>query len=240
MTSSRKAVLFVLLLFTAVTLACSTASIPGLGQGPDPTSTPIGDYLTLEVPAYTASLSAGETLDGSGIQYIGKAPDGGYRLVIAGQEVIKRVGDSLIWSGVVGPGVFATYNLRVTTSLLGELPVAGKVTLNVLYPEPLALTAVPQLPDARHFGNIVINNAVPKGQPVPGTTLTYTGLVQQGGVDLAQISSSDQQNFLAIGDSLVWSGKIRDNVYIRYNLRIIKINENSVQVGGLADLWIEN
>lgn len=239
MTSSRKILAFILVLLTAVTLACSTSSIPGLGRGPAATVTPIGDYLTLEIPAFTGSLAPGESVGGARLEYLGKSPDGGYRVTIDGQEVVKRSGDSLIWSGVIGPGVLATMNLRVTTSLLGELPVAGSVKLNILFPEVLELTAVPQLPAARHFSNIVINYSVPAGQTIPGTTLVYDGLTQQAGIDVAQISNSDRQTYHAVGDSLVWAGKLRDNVYLRYNLRIISFNENSVQVGGLAEIWIE-
>ncbi len=239
MATSRKTLAFVLVLLTAVALACSTASIPGLGQGPAATATPVGDYLTLEIPAFTGSLVPGELVGGAQLEYLGKSPDGSYRVTIDGQEVVKRAGDSLIWSGVIGPGVLATLNLRVTTSLLGELPVAGSVTLYILYPEVLELTAVPQLPDARHFSNIVINYSVPAGQKIPGTTLVYDGLTQQAGIDLAQISNSGRQTYYAAGDSLVWAGKLRDNVYVRYNLRIISFNENSIQIGGLADIWIE-
>ncbi|HID52451.1 MAG TPA: hypothetical protein EYP41_10475 [Anaerolineae bacterium] len=239
MTSSRKTLTFVLALLTAVTLACSTASIPGLDQGPPATATPVGDYLTLEIPAFTASLAAGELVGGARLEYLGKSPDGGYRVAIDGQEVVKRSGDSLIWSGVIGPGVLATLNLRVTTSLLGELPVAGSVKLHILYPEALELTAVPQLPNALYFSNIVINYSVPAGQTIPGTTLVYAGLTQQAGIDVAQISNGSRQTYHAVGDSLVWAGKLRDNVYARYNLRIISFDEATVQVGGLAEIWIE-
>ncbi len=239
MYSSRKTLAFVLVLFTAVTLACSTASIPGLNRGPAATATPVGDYLTLEIPAFTSSLSPGESVGGARLEYLGKSPDGGYRILIDGQEVVKRSGDSLIWSGVVGPGVLAALNLRVTTSLLGELSVAGSVKLHILYPEALALTAVPQLPNARHFNNIVVNYSVPAGQTIPGATLVYAGLTQQAGIDLAQINAGDRQTYHAVGDSLVWAGKLRDNVYVRYNLRIVSFNEDSLQVGGLAEIWIE-
>ncbi len=233
-----------LLLFTAVTTACSGVdlsgvNVPGLGLGASPTVTPVGDYLTLEIPAYTASLAPGERVAGAQMQYLGKSPDGGYRVIIDGQELVKQTGDSLIWSGVIGPGALATLNLRVTTSVLGELPVAGSVKLHILYPEVLELAAIPTLPDARYFNNIVINYTVPAGQPIPGTTLVYEGVTQQAGIDLAQMNNGSRQTWHAVGDSLVWAGKLRDNVYARYNLRIISFNENSLQVGGLAEIWIE-
>jgi hypothetical protein len=241
MFKSTKAIFVLLLMFTAVTLACGLPSIPGTGNQPAATVTPIGDMLIFNKvgPTYVANLSPGEQIPGTQMEYIGKTADGGYEVSINGTSSVKRTGDSFIWSGIIAPGTHGQFNLRISTDVLGELPVAGSAAITVLNPEPFPLVAIPEDSSGFSFTNILTNYTVPAGSIIPGTTLTYQGVTQQGGVDVAQINDANgAASYYAQGDSVVWTGKLRENVFVRYNLRIISYNAESLLLGGTAELFI--
>lgn len=241
MFKSTKATFVLLLMFTAVSLACGLPSIPGTGNQPAATTTPIGDMLIFNKvgPTYVANLSPGEKIPGTQMEYIGKTADGGYEVSINGTRSVKRSGDSFIWSGILAPGTHGQFNLRISTDVLGELPVAGSAVITVLNPQPFPLVAIPEDSSGISFTNILINYTIPAGSVIPGTTLTYQGVAQQGGVDVAQISDANGvTSYYAQGDSVVWTGKLRENVFIRYNLRIISYNAEDLLLGGTAELFV--
>lgn len=240
--------LFLIILLGLPALACKipelpdTPRIPGLVR-PTPVGspTPVGDSISYLSPAFATRLRPGESVTGTQLTYIGPA-ENGYEVSIGGQRAIKRSGDSFYWSGVIAPGVFANYNLRLTAGLLGGLPVGGPVEVIVLFPEPQPLPLADN-PEARlHLGNIVIDYRVPVNMNVPGTTLVYQGLETQGignqGATLARIGGLSGYPNLARGDSLIWSGMLRSNVAVRYNLRAISFDEGTLHLVGTADLWI--
>ncbi len=234
----RSIVTFILLLMLPA-LACS---VPGLEPaGPAPTPTPLGDTITFSNPAYAHSLAPGVFVPGTRLQYVQRDGDG-YQVRIDGQQVVKRAGDSFIWSGVLAPGVFGNYNLRLTTLVLGNLPVAGAVEVTIFYPNPVQLETLPDRSAALTFNNMVINYLVPAGRQIPGTTLTYAGIVEQnvGGqtTKQAQLTGLTGYPYLATGDSLQWRGRLLDNVYVLYNLRALSINEDGLRLVGTADLWV--
>ena len=230
-------------MFTAVSLACG--SLPGFT--PDPTATPapveMGDMLIFNkiTPTFTANLSPGEKIAGAQMEYIGRSEDGGYEVSINGAKSVKREGDSFIWSGIIAPGVHGIFDLRISTDILGNLPVVGGAKITVLNPDPFPLEAIPQDPDGLNFTNILLlDSNILVGSQILGTTLTYNGETEQGGVTVAEIGNSTEYPYYRVGDSLVWKGKIRSNVFVQYNLRIIDFNAESIILGGTADLYIEN
>ncbi len=233
-------VLFALLALTA--LACSTADLPGISQPTvEPTPTLPGDTLKLTAPVFTYTLAPGETIPGTQLTYVG--PDGdAFDVLINNLPAVKRAGDSFIWSGIVAPGVFANYNLRLTTNILGGLPVAGPVELVVLSPQPVETGTLPAETPRLRYGEIAINYLVPTGREIPGTTLVYQGLSQPaGGGDLLGLLSGGQgYPYLATGDSLVWTGRVRDKVYLRYNLRAASVTQENLRLLGTAEMWVMN
>ncbi len=241
MVNSMKPFWALLFLFTAVSVACATPIIPGISPTPIPTSPPAGDMLIYNkiAPTYTASLSPGEEIAGAQMTYNGKTADGGYDVTINGINTVKRTGDSFNWSGIIAPGTHGKFNLRITTDVLGELPVAGSATITVLNPQPFPLVALPNDPNALRFNNILLTYDVPVGENIPGTTLVYNGVAQQGGVDVANIGGASTYPYFSIGDSLVWVGKLRENVFVKYDLRVITFDANKVIVGGTADLLVQ-
>ena len=230
---------FILLLVLA-TLACA---LPGTGSsGPAPTPTPQGDTMIFTIPAYGFNLAPGEKVPGTGLQFIDRRGDA-YEVSIDGQTALKRAGDSFFWSGVLAPGVFSNFNLRLTTSIFGSMPVAGLVELIVLNPAPSEELGVPNDTGNYHFTNIVADYTVPVGYQIPGTTAVFNGVEDRGqggqSIRVARISGMSGYPYLALGDSFVWTGRIRDNVHLAYNLRVTSLNEEAMRLTGTAELWVD-
>lgn len=226
-------------LLALVTLACA---VPGFdADKPNATPTAVGDTMYFNIPAYTYQLSPGEAIPGTGLRYKDRQGDA-YEVSIDGQTTLKRSGDSFYWSGVLAPGVFANYNLRLTTSVFGSMPVAGPVEIIVLNPVPVEVTSVPVTENTMAFSNIVADYIVPVGYTIPGTSLVYEGIEErgQGGqlTDFARLSGTSGYPYLALGDSLVWTGKLHENIYVRYNLRVTSVKEDNLRLSGTAELWV--
>lgn len=223
--------------------ACSL--VAGIGSsGPPPSPTPPGDTLSYTIPAYTVSLSPGDMVPRTRLQYIEHTNEG-YLVKIDGLEATKRTGDSFYWSGVVAPGVYANYNLRLTTDVFGKLPAAGPVEIIIFNPEPAELALPADLAAAAPvYNNIVVDYQVPPGMTIPGSTVVYEGMITQGegqrAVDLAWLSGMSGYPYLALGDSLVWVGRVRENVYVRYSMRVTTLNEYGLRLSGTAELWISS
>lgn len=239
----RLVLTFLYLTMLLILSACSL--VPGLGpSGPPPSPTPPGDTLSYTIPAYTINLSPGDGVPGTRLQYIERG-DGGYLVKIDGLEATKRIGDSFFWSGVIAPGVFANYNLRLTTDVFGKLPAAGPVEIIVFNPEPMESALPAELAAASPtYNNILVNYQVPPGMIIPGSTVVYEGMVAQGegqqATQLAWLTGLSGYPYLALGDSLVWVGRVRENVYVRYSLRVTTLNEYGLRLSGTAELWISS
>ncbi|MCP4425424.1 MAG: hypothetical protein GY803_13100 [Chloroflexi bacterium] len=231
------------LFLSALFLTALACAMPEFGTPETPVApTPVGDTLSFVIPAYTISLEPGESVPGTRLHYVGREGDA-YKMTIDGLEAIKRTGDSFIWSGPLAPGVYANYNLRLTLEVLGKLPVAGPVEILVFNPEPAEIAAenVGEKSEA-HFDNVLVNYRIPVGRVIPGTPLAYEGLVVGGegqqSNPMARLSGLSGYPNFALGDSLVWTGRLRDNVAIRYSLRVTAVNEDSLSIAGTAELWI--
>ena len=228
-----------ILVLVITTLACA---VPGTGpEVPALTPTPPGDTIVFTIPAFGYNLAPGDKVPGTGLQFIDRQADA-YQVSIDGQTALKRAGDSFFWSGVLAPGVFANFNLRLTTSIFGSMPVAGLVELNVLDPQPVEELGIPDGVGVYHYGNVVADYTIPAGYAVPGTTAVFEGIEErgQGGQTsrFARISGMSGYPYLALGDSFVWTGRIRDNVHLAYNLRVTTLNEQNMRLTGTAELWI--
>lgn len=236
----RQAKKGLLILFATLLLLAPACGVPGFPSGGTaPPPTPVGNFLTYTIipPAFTVGLNPGDHVPGAPLQYIGQEADA-YRVRIGDQEALKRIGDSFAWSGIIAPGVFADYNLRLTTALLGPLPVTGGVKFTILDWQPLEATTLPDLSDALHFSAILLDHNIGAGQTMPASTLRYDGVYIQGNSRFAQFSGLSAHPYYAQGDSLIWMGRLRANIFVRYNLRLISFDENRALLGGAAELWI--
>jgi hypothetical protein len=223
------------LIWAFVSLACSVPFITS--SEPPATPTPVGDTIIYNMPAFAYDLAAGESVPGTRLDYVGKNGDT-FDVRIDGLAATKRSGDSFIWSGTVAPGVFANYNLRITTEALGKLPVVGSVELIVFNPAPVEVDTIPSDTAILRYRLINGSYQMPPGTQIPGSTLTYVGMTKQAGSDVAELSGLSGYPFLARGDSLVWSGRLLNNVYVRYDWRVLDIDEFGLNLTGTADLWI--
>ncbi len=231
-------VLFLLLLLTAVSGCTLLPSETGLV----PTPTAVGDMISYKIPAYSVSMSPGSNVAGTPMRYVSHNRDV-YTMDVDGELSEKRAGDSFNWQGMIAPGVFANYRLRLTTSVFDTLPVAGVVDFLIFNPVP----ADSPLPDNREqflsFNNIFADYLTPVGREIPGTTMIYDGIITQGQGDFvttsAKLSSPLRTRTLAVGDSFTWVTAVRDNVYVEYNLRVINFDETDLHLSGTATLWID-
>jgi hypothetical protein len=207
------------------------------GQETEATSTiiPADDILAFQVPVSVLALEPGETIPYTQLTY--DSHEGSiYRVLIDHQTAEKRVGDSFRWRGVIAPGVSARYDLRVIPNFNREVLLAGgSVELGVFNPVPVELESEPAAADdLLNFGGIFVDYTVPIDEQVPGTTLFFKGQDEQG----AELSGVVGYPYRAVGDSIIWTGSLRDNTTVRYSLRVVSIKEDSLRLMGTADLWI--
>ncbi|MDX1617007.1 MAG: hypothetical protein R3300_22060 [Candidatus Promineifilaceae bacterium] len=205
-------------------------------EAPTPTAEPVvEDAVKFLVPLYTTSLAPGESVPGTQMTFVSRQGDT-YNVTIDGLAAAKRVGDSFAWRGVIAPGVVADFNLRISPTFRGDsLLAGGPVEISVLNPAPVELppTAVPV--DVRlHFSKIAVENSVAIGERIPGTTLIFAGRTEQG----AELTGTSGYPYRALGDSLIWTGRLRGDVVVRYSLRVAGLDEDHLRVLGTAELWI--
>lgn len=226
---SRQLGLLIVLL-VGTTLACG---VPGLNPAPTPPpeATPEGDTLFLNA-TYRAPLEAGAAIPGTRIVYVQTVNDL-HEFTIDGLQAYRQPGDSLTWRGIVAPGVFGDYRLRLRSDFLGRLEAEGQVELAILNPAPVEVPPTQTPAAAIHVRGITANYYVPQGARIPGTTLIFEGLQN----DLAELSGTAGYPFFAADDSLLWSGQLRENVYIRYDLRIASLDEEGLALSGTAEIW---
>ncbi|MCI0399420.1 MAG: hypothetical protein L0332_29300 [Chloroflexi bacterium] len=228
--SKRAATILILLGLTS--LACVFSG--GGNSTPTPEVAP-SNLLIYVLPVYAITLEPGQTVPGTGLHYVDKQGDV-FNVTIDGVLAPKRFGDSFAWQGVIAPGVIAEYDLRLSPTFIGNsLVAAGRVEISVLNPIPVEASNVGVSADARYFGNIEIVYNVAKGQQMQGTTLVYEGQTDQG----AQFTGISGYPYRAVGDSLVWEGRLRGNVTVRYNLRVLGLDSEAVRLAGTAELWVE-
>jgi hypothetical protein len=236
----KSALLAMIALLVLVTLACG---VPELGPAaPQVTPTPMGDVLILNIPAYAYNLAPGESVPGTGLAYLSRR-DNAFEVSIDRQVILRRPGDSFFWNGVISPGVFANFNLRLTTPVFGSMPVAGPVEIIILDPQPVETLGLPDSTGKLRFSNVVVDYTMPAGFSIPGTSMRYEGLEARGQAgqttNFARLSGTSGYPYLALGDSLVWYGRVRENVHVAYSFRVTNLSERGLRLTGTAELWID-
>lgn len=224
--------LFLIVALATVALACA---IPGTSRTPTPPPppTPPGDTIFFTAP-YAMMLEPGTTIPGTEITFV-QQTDTVYELRVEGLRAVRQDGDALTWRGVVAPGVYGTYRLRLRSPLVGQLRAEGDVDLAIFNPAPVELPPTNSPPAGSvYYNNIPVQYFVPEGHRIPGSTLIYDG--QEDGI--ARLSGTAGYPYFALDASILWLGKLRENVYIRYNTRVASLNENGLGLTGTAELWI--
>lgn len=237
--SKRRVFLILFSLFFFVMLACTVPSVNLPELGPPATPTPMGDTLQFNIPIYNVGLQPGGTVPKTRLEYVRELESGVYEMRIDGQTVNKRSGDSFFWNGVISPGVLANFNLRIIIEGLNQLQVTGPVEIFVLNHVPVELATLPVDETFTNYRGIAIDYRMPEGSTIPGTAVIYSGMQEQGGNALAVLTGSTTYSQLAIADSMIYTGQLLNNVYVRYSLRVLSIDENGLRLTGTAELWVK-
>lgn len=175
-------------------------------------------------------IGRGEFLPGTDIQYLGKTQDGA-QVLIGGQQALKKMGDSLNWTGSPLEAVAADLNLRVALITEEKLHAAGTAEIAVADPTPRSGAVNDEAPI--HY-KVPVGYHVEKGTAIPGSTITYLGKTDKG----AHLGNIEGYAYREPGDSIVWKGQLRDRVWLELDVRTALITDDALNVAGTADLWI--
>lgn len=188
-----------------------------------------GGTLTYTGPT-EQSISMGGGIPGTDIRYVGYR-DAGAEVLIADQAALKKPGDSLDWKGTPVPGVDVTLSQRVLTANPQHLQTVGtvKVVVHDAAPQPAGFPAAPA-----YTYKVAVTYNVPKGKQIPGTQISYVGKTDQG----AEFGGVSGYPYRKLGDSIIWTGRLRHNAYLDTTLRVIAYADSFVQVAGLATLGL--
>lgn len=215
--------------------ACAQLS-GALNRATLPPPTPMGDTLALTAPTFSIELLAGRNVPGTQLYYL-RQRDNAYEVSIDGQTILKRPGDSFAWRGVVAPGVYGVYNLRLQPIYLSNLQALGSVELTILNPTPVEVFSLAGTTAPIYFPSIPIDYRVPAQRVIPGTNYVYMGLTGDF-VQLARVGEGVLPLY-AVGDTLVWQGRLRDNVTARFDLVIGSAeSDGALNLRGSATVWI--
>ena len=238
-------VLFVFSLFCSALLGCSYVSEP-LGElrpnflntpTPLPSPTPVGDTLLLEKPDYfIGGIQPTQMMVGVPIRFVGRTNDT-YNVEIDGLPAPRIAGDSLPWSGIVAPGVYADYGLKIIPTYNEEansLKAQGVVKLTLFKTTPVEGGKINRTDPPLVYQAVPVEWRVPLAGRVPGTTFVW----QSEDQGKFTFTGSAQYSLRQLGDSLIWSGLLRDNVAATFNLRLVQIENNLLLLRGSADLTI--
>lgn len=186
--------------------------------------------LTYSLPT-TLAINRGETLLTTNIVYHSYTDDG-ITLLIDGQQAQKRRGDSVNWKGSFMPETETELDLRIVWNTEQELNLAGtaKVLVHQVAPQqgPIITTSPITFSGPVAYG-------VAKDSYIPGTTLTYVGKTVQG-AELGGLFN--EYPYRQIGDSIVWEGTLRTDVFVRVELRTVQFDDNGLRLAGIATLWL--
>jgi hypothetical protein len=175
-------------------------------------------------------IPRGEFLAGTPIQYLDRTEEGAL-VSIEGQQARKRIGDSLNWVYNPSDGIAVDLNLRVMLITEDKLHVLGTAKVTVVEPAPRP-AVVDGSAHVRY--KMPVDYHLKKGQTIPGTTILYLGETEKG----AHLGNVEGYPYRELGDSIVWSGQLREDLWLELDLRTALISENALNVAGIAELSI--
>jgi len=214
----KKAALWVAaLLLSLMTWACGGRSSP--------------EELFYTAP-FEIGVTAGNFLPGTDLQYMG-VTDGSAEVYIKGQRALKQRADSLSWEGGVREDVSLDLDLRVLWFDEAALHAGGKAKVAIARASAQAAEPPAEAPLA--FSNAPVAYTVEKGEAIPGTLLTFEGKTEEG----VRLGGTDDYPYRKGGDSIVWTGAIKENVWLRLDVRVGVYTDQTLTVAGLASIWIE-
>jgi hypothetical protein len=176
------------------------------------------------------TLHKGEMLPGTDIKVLALSKDGA-DLEIGGQKAHKLKGDSVDWDGKPASGIEMSLHQRVAWVSEDALHLAGTVTLTVSDVNPTPMKWDRKNPIEY---TLPVAYVVKKGDRIPGTTISYKGKTDKG----AELGGVEGYPYRKTADSITWSGKLRDNTYVKLTFRVGFYDSSRLQVVGLAKIGI--
>ena len=187
--------------------------------------------LTYKLPT-VLTVGLGEALPGTNVIY-GEHDEDGAVFLLGGQRALKRQGDSLTWEGEPVAGAKVKLDLRVAWYNEQSVHLAGTAHVTVTDVSPQSAPPVTESP-IKYSGAVAYSLA--KGAYVPVTLLSFEGRHDQG-AELGGLPEGDYP-YRHAGDSVLWEGRLRDDVHIKLELRVVQYNERTLRLGGLVTLWL--
>lgn len=213
----RRWLVTLLTLLTASLAACLPWQRPSEGQliyaGPTEQGIAVGDFVP-----------------GTNIQYVGMTEDS-IEVLIGEQKATKKKGDSLDWDGHPLPGVTLNLKQRIVWFTADKMHVAGTARLAIDEPHP---EAMPFREEPPVLYKLPAGYTVQRGEAIPGTTILYLGSTDDG----AELGGLEGYPYRKIADSIAWTGRLMDGVYLDTTLRVVLYNDAQLQVAGLATIGL--
>ncbi len=122
------------------------------------------------------------------------------------------------------------YNGRVIRVADTEVTLGAFYSLKIHAVNPVP--GNPQVNDGTVY-TVLIRTAA--GDAIAGTSLSYAGRHADGGAHISGLGSGTYDKF-SVGDSLDWSGQLRPDLGVRYNLRVVFYTNSYIQLGGTVTL----
>ncbi len=174
-------------------------------------------------------VTAGNLVPGTDFYLVGTDGESAQFTVI-GLTSVRTVGDSIDYDGPLPgvPGAEYSARLRIYRVSDGRVRVAGvhQLTIdgiNAQQGEAGVHAQEMKFPFTAH---------VSAGSNIPGTTYGYIGENERG----AELSGlpADAYPYRKVGDSVSWTGKLRPDIGVEYNVRVLFYDQKSAQVGGVV------
>lgn len=188
------------------------------------------ETLTYTAP-FETGITAGTFLPGTELQY-GGVVDGQAEVYIKGRRALKQKADSLTWEGQLSEDVALELDLRILWFDENTLHAGGTAKVTVSGTQARATEVPEETPLV--FRNAPVAYTVKKGGTIPGTLLAYQGKTDEG----AELGGTEDYPYRRGGDSIVWAGAIKENVWLRLDVRVGAYTDSTMAVAGLASIWI--
>ena len=205
----------------------------GCGANPLAPSTPSATAGTLVYDApVTLTIRNGALLPGTSIAYGGKTSTGAARVLIAGLDAAKQVGDTLDWQGTPAPNTNVKLNTRVISFDDQGINLVGTAHIEVAN-----FAIQPGNPPAAapmEF-NAPVTYSLAKSASIPGSTVAFVASSSEG----AQFSGIEGYPYRKTLDSLQYTGRLNSKVFLKLDLRVLNFSDSGVVLGGTANLRIE-
>ncbi|HEY65051.1 MAG TPA: hypothetical protein G4O02_10820 [Caldilineae bacterium] len=190
---------------------------------------PEPDVLVYKGPT-EVRLSPGQSLPPTDITFLG-VEDGRGEFLIGDLKAIRQIGDSLDWEGEPLPGVQFRLQSRVLWYRNGKAQLGGVVRIEIkdVEPSPKQIEGKPLV-----AYRVPVSYRVAVGERIPGTTWEYVGPTDRG----AELGGVDGYPYRKMADSILWEGRLRPDVGLELQLRVVRFNEDMLRVAGIATITL--